>query len=30
MDKLIELMANEHLKNYYDEDFSNNFVGKFN
>jgi len=29
MRKLIKLLANEHLKNYYDEDFSNIFVGKF-
>ena len=29
MRKLIELLANEHLKNYYDEDFSNIFVRKF-
>ena len=29
MRKLIALLTNEHLKNYYDEDFSNNFVRKF-
>lgn len=29
MCKLIELLANKHLKKYYDEEFSNIFVRKF-